>query len=231
MRSVFLDLETTGLDAQAGHKIIEIGAVAFADNEPIAGERGQLHLYVQPERDIDPEASKVHGLTKDDLKGKPIFAAIAEEVRAFIAGADLHAHNASFDVSFLDAEFAATGYEPVKKLVHKVTDTLGWAKRLFPERSNSLDMLALRAGIDVKERRRFHSAIEDAKILAEIYFHFSAGQSTLDLRAGDVDPARLPDPASIERHLLATDATTLKLHAAFVSRLEEISGVKQLLSE
>ena len=231
MRTVFLDLETTGLNPEEGHRIVEIGALAYNDNEPTEAQVEQLHRYVQPDRQMDPEAEKIHGITQEKLKTAPRFAEIAQEVKEFIVGADLHAHNSSFDVGFLDAEFAQVGIDPVGKIVHKVTDTLAWAQRLFPGRSNSLDALGARAGLDIKSRRRFHGALEDAKILAEVYYFFSGGQSTLDLRATDIDPANLPDPAKIKRHMFTTSEETHRRHAEFIRHLEEISGVKQLLGE
>lgn len=175
-RQLILDTETTGLDANNGDRIIEIGVVEVV-NRRFTGEK--LHVYIDPERGMDPEAVAVHGITPEFLQGKPKFADVAERVLDFLAGAEIIAHNAPFDIGFLNAEFAKVGVNHFESKV-MVTDSLALAKRKYPGQKNSLDALVKRLAIVTKDRS-FHGALLDAEILADVYLTMTGGQVTLDI--------------------------------------------------
>jgi DNA polymerase III subunit epsilon len=175
MRQLILDTETTGLNAKTGDRIIEIGCVELI-NRRLTGNN--LHLYVNPERDSDPGALAVHGLTTEFLSDKPKFAEIAAELRDFITGAELIIHNASFDVGFLDMEFAQLGLPKVSETCAGVIDSLAQAKQMFPGKRNSLDALCDRFGIS-NAHRTLHGALLDSELLAEVYLAMTRGQESL----------------------------------------------------
>ncbi len=179
MRQVVLDTETTGLEAARGHRIIEIGCVELV-NRRASGRH--FHHYLNPEREVDEGARAVHGLSLADLADKPRFAEIAVELTQFISGAELIIHNASFDVGFLDAEFARLeAGSPVRiDTLCTVLDTLGMARGMHPGQRNSLDALCKRYGID-NSHRELHGALLDARILADVYLAMTGGQSALAL--------------------------------------------------
>ncbi|HUB65123.1 MAG TPA: DNA polymerase III subunit epsilon [Methylocella sp.] len=170
MREIILDTETTGLDPAKGHRIIEIGCVELLNAIP-TGET--FHVYLDPERDIPEEAFLVHGLSTEFLAGKPVFAKIADDFLTFTNGAKIIAHNAEFDLRFLNAELALLDREPIAG--DRVIDTLALARRKFPGSSNSLDALCLRYGIDTSRRTK-HGALLDAEILAEVYAELTGGR-------------------------------------------------------
>ena len=176
-RLVFLDTETTGLDPRLGHRIIEVAAIE-AIGRDLTGHR--LHCYLDPEREIDAGATAVHGLSWDDLRGKPKFASIADELLKFMAGARVVIHNAAFDVSFLDQELARLRQPPIAKRDIVVTDSLLLAREKFPGKRNSLDALCDRLGID-NSHRSLHGALLDARLLAEVFFALTRGQGTLEI--------------------------------------------------
>ena len=176
MRQVVLDTETTGLEAERGHKIIEIGAVEVIDRR-LSGRR--FHRYLNPERDIDDAAMEVHGLTPEFLADKPRFAEIAEELLDFIRGAELVIHNAGFDLSFLDRELATI--DPLPGSIRdfcEVTDSLALARHKHPGQKNSLDALCRRYAVD-NSQRELHGALLDAEILADVYLAMTGGQTAL----------------------------------------------------
>lgn len=176
-RQVVLDTETTGLDAKAGHRIIEIGAVEVI-NRRITGRN--FHHYLQPERQIDPQAIEVHGITNEFLLGKPHFPEIRDEFLQFITGAELIIHNASFDVGFLNAELKrCDDFVPVEQIC-EVLDTLMLARERHPGQRNSLDALCKRYRID-NSRRELHGALLDSEILADVYLAMTGGQTALSL--------------------------------------------------
>src|SRR6202451_1984978 len=187
MRQIVLDTETTGLEAELGHRIIEIGCVELVNRRPTGRT---FHRYVNPERDIDAAAVGVHGIARADLAREPLFADVADEVLAFIADAELLIHNAPFDVGFLDAELART-HAPTRSIaaVARVLDTLALARQLHPGQRNSLDALCKRYSVD-NSHRDYHGALLDARLLAEVYLAMAGGQATLVLGA-DVDPVRI----------------------------------------
>lgn len=185
-RQIVLDTETTGMNQDGnnhyeGHKIIEIGAVEII-NRRLTGNH--FHVYINPERHIDEEAFKVHGISDEYVKDKPIFKNIAHKFIKFIDGAELVIHNASFDVGFMDYEFRLCGLD-FKTADHcLITDTLAMARRLFPGKRNNLDVLCERYQID-NSHRTLHGALLDAEILAEVYLAMTGGQTTLSFSADE----------------------------------------------
>ncbi|HDR9340773.1 TPA: DNA polymerase III subunit epsilon, partial [Burkholderia multivorans] len=175
MRQIILDTETTGLNARTGDRIIEIGCVELL-NRRLTGNN--LHFYVNPERDSDPGALAVHGLTTEFLSDKPKFAEIAHQILDFVKGAELIIHNAPFDLGFLDAEFALLGLPPFSEHCAGVIDTLVQAKQMFPGKRNSLDALCDRFGIS-NAHRTLHGALLDSELLAEVYLAMTRGQDSL----------------------------------------------------
>ena len=175
MRQLILDTETTGLNARTGDRILELGCVEMV-NRRLTGNN--LHFYINPERDSDPGALAVHGLTTEFLSDKPKFAEIADQFRDFIQDAELIIHNAPFDIGFLDAEFALLGLPPVKTYCGEIIDTLARAKQMFPGKRNSLDALCDRFGVS-NAHRTLHGALLDSELLAEVYLAMTRGQESL----------------------------------------------------
>jgi DNA polymerase-3 subunit epsilon len=175
MRQVVLDTETTGLNAKLGDRIVEIGCVEVLSRR--IGER-QFHTYLNPEREIEEGASRVHGLKLEDLKSKPKFAEVAKEFLEFIQGAELIIHNADFDVEFLDSELKKARLGKLSSYVGKVTDTLAYARELHPGKKNSLDALCERYFVN-HANRTLHGALLDARLLAECYLAMTRGQESL----------------------------------------------------
>lgn len=178
MRQIVLDTETTGLEPQQGHRIIEIGCVELI-NRRLTGRH--YHQYINPEREVDQGAMAVHGITNEFLVDKPVFAAIAREFWDFIRGAELVIHNAAFDVGFINHEFARLGM-PKVSVECSVLDTLGMARQKHPGQKNSLDALCKRYGVD-NSHRDLHGALLDAEILADVYLLLTGGQTALELGA------------------------------------------------
>ncbi|MDO4638140.1 MAG: DNA polymerase III subunit epsilon [Lautropia sp.] len=181
MRQVVLDTETTGLEASRGHRIIEIGCVEMV-NRRITGNN--LHLYINPEREVDEGAAAVHGMTWDDLRDKPVFAQVAEQFLAFCHGANIIIHNAAFDTGFLDAELARLGQGTFSEHCAGVTDSLAMARERYPGKRNNLDALCERLMVPNKHRT-LHGALLDAELLAEVYLGMTRGQGSFDIGAQD----------------------------------------------
>jgi len=176
MRSIVLDTETTGLDIAEGHKIIEIGCIELIDRK-ITGN--VFHQYISPNRKIDEKASKVHGITDDFLKDKPMFSEIINDFLSYLADSSLIIHNAPFDIGFLKKEFDDANFN--SDLIDKgrnIYDTLKIARSMTPGKRNSLDALCERYEVDNKERD-FHGALLDAKLLAEVYLKMTMGQTKI----------------------------------------------------
>ncbi|HEX9397517.1 MAG TPA: DNA polymerase III subunit epsilon [Burkholderiales bacterium] len=178
-RQVVLDTETTGLHARLGDRVVEIGCVEILSRR--ISER-QFHAYVNPEREIDEGASRVHGLTLEDLKDKPKFAEVAGEFLEFIRGAQLVIHNASFDVEFLDQELGRAKLGGLADYTAGVVDSLLMARELHPGKKNSLDALCERYLVD-HSNRKLHGALLDARLLAECYLAMTRGQESLVMEA------------------------------------------------
>ena len=175
MRQIVLDTETTGLNARLGDRIVEIGCVEILSRR--ITER-HFHAYVNPERDIDEGASRVHGLTREDLANKPRFAEIARDFLDYIRGAELIIHNADFDLEFLNQELKLAKLAAIEDHAAKITDTLAFARELHPGKKNSLDALCERYAID-NSNRTLHGALLDARLLAECYLAMTRGQDSL----------------------------------------------------
>jgi DNA polymerase-3 subunit epsilon len=183
MREIIFDTETTGLSADAGDRIIEIGAIEMIDRFPTGKT---FHEYLHPgSRDIHPDAQRIHGISKEQLKDKPSFADIASKFQKFFSDGTLIAHNARFDVGFLDAELKRVGQPPID--VTRVVDTLAIAKRKFPGGRNSLDALCDRFGIS-RATRTLHGALLDSELLADVYIELTGGRQvgmSLEIASND----------------------------------------------
>ena len=218
-RSVLFDTETTGLDPATGDRVIEVAALELVRDLPT----GQtFHCFVDPERDIPEEATRVHGITRADLRGKPRFAEVADALLEFLGDGPLVAHNAPFDFGFLNAEFARLGRPALDR--GRMVDTLAMAKARFPGLPNSLDALCRRFGIDLSERTTHH-ALLDCRLLAQVYVELTGGrQRGLSLAADGTQAApavsyRLARPRTPV--LVQPTAAEAEAHAAFVARLKE----------
>ncbi|WP_105903499.1 DNA polymerase III subunit epsilon [Vibrio gangliei] len=215
-RIIVLDTETTGMNREGGpvymgHRIIEIGAVEIV-NRKLTGRH--FHVYIKPDREIDPEAIAVHGITDEFLVDKPEYKQVHQEFLEFIQGAELVAHNAPFDVSFMDYEFELAG-QPLKTAqVCKITDTLAMAKKIFPGKRNNLDVLCDRYGID-NSHRTLHGALLDAEILADVYLLMTGGQTAMQFNAGQAKEGETGE--SIKR---ATGCKALKVLKATDEELQ-----------
>jgi DNA polymerase III subunit epsilon len=221
MREIVIDTETTGLDPFQGHRVVEIGCIELVNRIP-SGQH--FHRYLNPERDMPAEAFAVHGLSAEFLKDKPPFAEIADELATFIGDAPLVAHNAMFDLGFLNAELERAGKMLVAR--ERLVDTLLLARRKHPAGPNRLDDLCMRYGID-NSRRTKHGALLDAEILAEVYVELiGARQAQLILVETDAGPARgdagavviRVRPQPLPSRLTADER---EAHAAFVITLGE----------
>ena len=198
MRQIILDTETTGLNPLTGDRIIEIGCLEMVDRR-LTGNK--LHHYINPQRDIDPGAVAVHGLTVEFLSDKPVFADVADEIIAFLKDAEIIIHNAPFDVGFLDAEFELLKLGKMNDYVAKVIDTLKNARDMFPGKRNSLDALCERFQIS-NDHRTLHGALLDAELLAEVYLAMTRGQEDLmidmnGLEADGANAKRKPLPTNL----------------------------------
>ena len=174
MRQIVLDTETTGLEPEQGHRIIEIGGVELIDRKRTGA---RFHAYVNPQREIDDGALQVHGITREFLDDKPIFADICGEFVEFVRGAELIIHNAPFDTSFLDDEFSRVpGTDFRLHDLCRIEDSLDLARRRHPGQRNGLDALCRRYGVD-NTHRKLHGALLDAEILADVYLAMTGGQT------------------------------------------------------
>lgn len=224
MRQLVLDTETTGLNPRGGDRVIEIGCVELVQRR-LTGNN--LHFYINPERDSDPGALAVHGLTTEFLSDKPKFREIADQLRDFVKDADLIIHNAPFDLGFLDAEFGLLGLPPFREHCGEVIDTLVNAKAMFPGKRNSLDALCDRFGIS-NAHRTLHGALLDAELLAEVYLAMTRGQESLVIdmlaESDSAAAAEHKTDLSLERFkltLLAADADEQAAHDSVLDAIEK----------
>ena len=218
-RQIVLDTETTGLNCKLGDRVVEIGCVEVLSR--IVTER-HFHRYLNPERDIDEGAVKVHGLTREFLSDKPRFADVAKEFVDYVRGAELIIHNASFDVEFLDQELGLAGLGKLADHAASVVDTLGMARELHPGKRNSLDALCERYGVS-NAHRTLHGALLDARLLAEVYLALTRGQNTLamDLQpevGADGGPAKIDGTGLV---ILRATAEELKQHDAVLDGIDK----------
>lgn len=219
-RQIVLDTETTGLDPQQGHRIIEIAAVEI-NNRRFTGRN--FHRYLNPEREIDQAASEVHGLTWDNLRDKPKFNEIAAELIDFVRDAELVIHNAGFDEAFLDSELNRIAQPKLRMFCGEIIDSLKLAKELHPGKRNNLDALCERYQID-NSKRTLHGAMLDAELLAEVYLAMTRGQETLliDMTPSQEQRASLVVTGIILRVIPAT-ASELAEHHAYLQELQQSS--------
>jgi DNA polymerase-3 subunit epsilon len=233
MRQIVLDTETTGLEPELGHRIIEIGCVELVNRRPTGRT---FHKYLNPERAIDEGALAVHGITRADLDGKPKFAEVVEELLLFISDAELVIHNAAFDVAFLDAELAKIqGQSRTVAALCRVLDTLALARSMHPGQRNNLDALCKRYSID-NSRRELHGALLDARILADVYLAMTGGQGALALvetaasgNAADGGRAvRALVRPSVPLVVIAATEQELAAHAVMLAVINKASGGKCL---
>ena len=217
-RQIFLDTETTGLSARLGDRIVEIGCVELLSRQVTDKH---FHQYLNPERDIDEGAAKVHGLTREFLADKPLFREVAKEFLDFVSGAELLIHNASFDVEFLDRELAAAGLGKLAKHVAGITDTLAMARELHPGKRNALDSLCERYAIN-NSHRTLHGALLDARLLAEVYLAMTRGQESLviDLESAEDAAASTASIDASKLTVLKATPEELAAHDAVLARLD-----------
>ena len=223
MRQIILDTETTGLYADQGHRIIELAGLEVV-NRRATGRT--IHFYMDPEREIDAGASQVHGMTWEDLKGKPKFRDVAPEFLDFARGAEWVIHNAPFDVAFLDVELRLAGLPRCAEIYGGLIDTLALARETFPGKRNNLDALCERFGID-NAQRTLHGALLDAQLLAEVYLAMTRGQETLIIDLAPPAPRPAADtgggagdgrPAALK--VLAPTDDELALHREYLAALD-----------
>lgn len=231
MRQIFFDTETTGLLAEGGDRIIEIGCVEMV-NRQLTGNN--LHLYINPERASHEDALRVHGLTEEFLSDKPKFAEIAAELIEFLAGAELVIHNAPFDIGFVNAELKRLHRPPITDIVGGVRDTLLMARDMFPGKANSLDALCRRLEVD-NSSRTLHGALLDAKLLADVYINLTRGQDSLVMddsgeggeQTAEFKLAQIDLSSFVLTIPSATDAE-LAAHEKVLAELDKASGGKRL---
>ncbi len=222
MRWIILDTETTGLDPAYGHRVIEIGAVEVV-NRTITGR--DFHTYLKPDRDSDPGALNVHGLTTEFLSDKPVFEEKIDEFLSFIEGAELIIHNAPFDLKFLNSELTRIGRENVTNFCDGVTDSLVHAKTLHPGKRNSLDALCERYGIS-NAHRQLHGALLDSRLLAEVWLAMTRGQDSLMIDNFEV-PATEGTAAiehrrdSLNLPVILPSAADLEAHEKYLAALDK----------
>jgi|TARA_B110001454_G_scaffold5294_1_gene4931 DNA polymerase III subunit epsilon len=224
MRQVVLDTETTGIGAEKGHRIIEIGCVELVDRK-LTGRH--YHQYVNPQRPSDEEAVAVHGITDEFLADKPLFEQVAQSFYDFIDGAELVIHNAPFDVGFMDMEFRRVGM-PQTSSFCSILDTLVLARDMHPGQRNSLDALCRRYGID-NSHRELHGALLDAEILSDVYLMMTGGQTDLMFLAGNDDEDISPEETL--RRLGQVDGSSLKVVRATADEIAAHDGILDILDK
>ncbi|RLJ39987.1 DNA polymerase III subunit epsilon [Acidovorax sp. 106] len=228
-RQIVLDTETTGLSAEGGDRIIELGCVELL-NRKLTGNN--LHLYFNPGRDSHEDALKVHGITNEFLKDKPKFADMAPQILEYLQGAEIIIHNAAFDVGFLNKELELTGRAPFKTYVESVTDTLAMAKEMFPGKRNSLDALCDRLEVD-NSGRTLHGALLDAELLADVYINLTRGQDALlmaDEPQESADGVVIPsiDLSRFALQVVAANEQELGTHEEVMVQIDKSSGGKTI---
>ena len=224
MRQIVLDTETTGLEPEEGHRIIEIGCLELIDRR-LSGR--QFHRYINPERPVESDALTVHGLSDEFLADKPRFEEIAGEFMEFIRGAELLIHNASFDVGFLDSELARLEGAPKTADLAEVLDTLMLARELHPGQRNSLDALCRRYEVD-NSNRTLHGALLDSELLAEVYLMMTGGQVALGLDLdGAAAPAADPSVPAFDANGLVrkmAGESEVRAHRALLDKIGQAAG-------
>ena len=224
MRQIFLDTETTGLSPESGDRVIEIGCVEMV-NRRLTGRT--LHFYLNPERPNHEDAVRIHGLTDEFLADKPLFARVADELLAFVAGAEIVIHNAAFDVGFLNEELRRLARPKFTAAVGHVTDSLLMARETFPGKSNSLDALCKRLEVD-NTARTVHGALLDAGLLAEVYIRLTRGQNSLvidETQGGEGGRVlEAVDFGAFELPVIEASPEEAEAHEALLAQLDKASG-------
>jgi DNA polymerase III subunit epsilon len=218
IRSVLFDTETTGLDPATGDRVIEVAALELVNDLPTGRH---FHHLIDPERDVPADATRIHGFTNADLAGKPKFAAIAQELLAFLGDGMLIAHNAAFDFAFLNAEFARLALPPLDA-THMI-DSLALARTRFPGMPNSLDALCRRFEIDLSARTS-HNALLDCRLLAEVYVELTGGRQrglSLGLESGGAPVVVYTHTGQRTPHYVVPSEAALAAHQAFLARLKD----------
>ena len=230
-RQIVLDTETTGLSAENGDRIIELGCVELF-NRKLTGN--DLHIYFNPERESHEDALKVHGLTSDFLRDKPKFATLADDIVEYLSGAELIIHNAAFDVGFLNKELELAGLPLLRTFAGEVTDTLAMAKSVFPGKRNSLDALCDRFGVD-RSNRTFHGAKLDAQLLADVYINLTRGQDALLIDDIATEPTQgapvAMDLRRFELPVLLAAEHELAAHEEVLAQLDKSSNGRTLFRQ
>jgi DNA polymerase-3 subunit epsilon len=226
MRQIFLDTETTGLYAEQGDRVIEIGCVELL-NRKLTGNN--FHLYLNPGRDSHEEALRIHGITTEFLRDKPKFDAVADSFLEYIRDAEVIIHNAAFDVGFLNAELKLLGRPAFSSHVTGVVDTLVMAKEMFPGKRNSLDALCSRLGVD-NSGRTLHGALLDAELLADVYINLTRGQDALLMESAASETRGLAvetlDLRGFDLPVIAANVQELSAHDEILVQLDKASGGK-----
>lgn len=226
MRQIFLDTETTGLHAEGGDRVIEIGCVELV-NRKLTGNN--LHFYLNPGRDSHEEALAIHGITTEFLRDKPKFEDVVEPLLAYLQDAHIIIHNAAFDVGFLNMELKLAGRPVFKEHVASVVDTLVMAKEMFPGKRNSLNALCDRLGVD-NSGRTLHGALLDAELLADVYINLTRGQDALLMEAtASSDAASVAtrqDLSSFVLSVLEANAQEMAAHEDVLAQIDKSSGGK-----
>lgn len=229
MRQVVLDTETTGLSADQGDRILEIGCVEIVDRRLTGNDK---HFYINPERDSHEDALKVHGLTTEFLQDKPLFKEIAQELIEYLQGAELIIHNAPFDLGFLNMELKRLNKATISDLEIPVIDSLTIARRLYPGKRNSLDALCDRLDVDNSDRV-LHGALLDAQLLAEVYINMTRGQHALIIEENAATQSTYADTESNQANLSAlvlpvitASSTELAAHDQVLKKIAIESGGK-----
>ncbi len=230
MRQIILDTETTGLDPKRGHRIIEIGCIEMINRRLT---RRQFHFYINPERDIDEGARKVHGISSEFLSDKPTFAQIKDEFIEFVKGGELIIHNAPFDVGFLNYEFRRLGKSCGRIQDYcKIIDTLTLAREMHPGQKNSLDALTKRYEIS-NFNRELHGALLDSEILAQVYLAMTSGQSSffgdptkVSHASSDLIEIRRIDSKRAPIPVICASKEELSAHKVKLAALSEASGTE-----
>jgi len=218
MKKIFLDTETTGLDPNQGHRIIEIAAVEMINRQL---SNNQFHVYINPEREIDEAAQEVHGLTLDFLSDKVLFQDIAQDFIDFIADSELIIHNAPFDLGFLNMELGRIKKGEVEDYVEKVTDSLAMARELRPGQRNNLDALCRHYGVD-NSQRNLHGALLDSLLLSEVYIGMTRGQEALEINFTNHNAQQINIDQDILNQLKVIQASErdLDLHLKYMEKIK-----------
>ncbi len=221
MRQIILDTETTGLEPEHGHRIVELAAVEYINRRPTGNN---FHKYLNPERESDERALEIHGLTTGFLSDKPSFGQIADEFIQYVNGAELIIHNAAFDLAFLNTELARCEKTAMGDICPQVIDTLKLAKDLHPGKRNNLNALCERYAVD-NSQRTLHGALLDAQLLGEVYLAMTRGQETLlmDIAPSAQNEIRREQGLKIKLPLVKASAEEVEAHQTYLDKLKKES--------